>query len=188
MSLIKCPECQKEVSSAATSCPHCGYPLKADKKEIADNTMKCTAEVDYPQPISNEWIKKWKNRAKFIRIFWSIFFLCVSIYSSIRIAMYFVTYDLNTMFPFWSVIIWFISLCFFLILLINTHCSIRQIDGYNVVAYCSLTNKLIIEDKICQKKWFGRYLYGKLPNGKNIKVVFSAFDAQPDIQVSINDF
>lgn len=28
MALIKCPECQREVSDAAFSCPHCGYPLK----------------------------------------------------------------------------------------------------------------------------------------------------------------
>ncbi|MBK8064969.1 MAG: zinc ribbon domain-containing protein [Betaproteobacteria bacterium] len=25
--LIKCPECTKEVSDQATSCPHCGHPL-----------------------------------------------------------------------------------------------------------------------------------------------------------------
>ena len=28
MALIKCPECQKDVSTAAETCPHCGYPLK----------------------------------------------------------------------------------------------------------------------------------------------------------------
>lgn len=27
MSLIKCPECNKEVSSQSDKCPHCGYPL-----------------------------------------------------------------------------------------------------------------------------------------------------------------
>ena len=27
MALIKCPECNKEVSDKASSCPHCGYPL-----------------------------------------------------------------------------------------------------------------------------------------------------------------
>lgn len=26
--LIKCPECNREVSDQAVSCPHCGYPLK----------------------------------------------------------------------------------------------------------------------------------------------------------------
>lgn len=31
MSIIKCPECNKEVSDQAEACIHCGYPLK--KKE-----------------------------------------------------------------------------------------------------------------------------------------------------------
>ena len=29
MALIKCPECGKEVSDKATSCPQCGFPLSA---------------------------------------------------------------------------------------------------------------------------------------------------------------
>ncbi len=28
MALILCPECKKEVSTEAGTCPHCGYPLK----------------------------------------------------------------------------------------------------------------------------------------------------------------
>lgn len=28
MALIKCPECGGTVSDSATTCPHCGYPLK----------------------------------------------------------------------------------------------------------------------------------------------------------------
>ena len=30
--LIKCPECELQVSDKAVSCPHCGYPLKSKKK------------------------------------------------------------------------------------------------------------------------------------------------------------
>lgn len=30
--LIKCPECDLQVSDKAQSCPHCGYPLRADDK------------------------------------------------------------------------------------------------------------------------------------------------------------
>lgn len=29
--LINCPECGKEISDKAESCPKCGYPLKASK-------------------------------------------------------------------------------------------------------------------------------------------------------------
>lgn len=28
MALIKCPECEKEISDKAVSCPNCGYPIK----------------------------------------------------------------------------------------------------------------------------------------------------------------
>lgn len=28
MALIACPECGRQVSSAAASCPHCGHPLR----------------------------------------------------------------------------------------------------------------------------------------------------------------
>lgn len=31
MALMKCPECELQVSDKALSCPHCGYPLRADK-------------------------------------------------------------------------------------------------------------------------------------------------------------
>ena len=31
MALINCPECGKEVSDKAGTCPNCGYPLKKNK-------------------------------------------------------------------------------------------------------------------------------------------------------------
>lgn len=33
MSLINCPECQKEVSDKAELCPHCGYRLNDSSKK-----------------------------------------------------------------------------------------------------------------------------------------------------------
>ena len=30
--LVKCPECELQVSDKASSCPHCGYPLQPDAK------------------------------------------------------------------------------------------------------------------------------------------------------------
>lgn len=32
MALIKCPECELQVSDKALSCPHCGYPMQEDMK------------------------------------------------------------------------------------------------------------------------------------------------------------
>lgn len=30
--LLKCPECELQVSDKAKTCPHCGYPLKKEPK------------------------------------------------------------------------------------------------------------------------------------------------------------
>lgn len=32
--LIKCPECELQVSDKAIACPHCGYPMKSDTKSL----------------------------------------------------------------------------------------------------------------------------------------------------------
>lgn len=37
MALIKCPECSKQMSDKAESCPHCGYSL--EKKESSNKTL-----------------------------------------------------------------------------------------------------------------------------------------------------
>ncbi len=34
MALIKCPECEKEVSDRANACIHCGFPLAQTKSEL----------------------------------------------------------------------------------------------------------------------------------------------------------
>lgn len=184
MSLIKCPECQKEVSSSATSCPHCGYPLKSTVVDNKDNIEKLTVEPNYPQPISSEWSKKWKVRSIWMRVIGSVLTI-------LFIVLFF------TMLHFWHVIFGEASLFWLMFLIlpftisiaiaICTHCNIREIDGYTVVAYTVITRKLIIENVVCQSKLIGRYLYGKLPNGKNIKVVYSWWDNQPDIQVYDGD-
>lgn len=36
MSLIKCPECQREISDTSVSCPGCGYRLKT----MSDKSIK----------------------------------------------------------------------------------------------------------------------------------------------------
>ncbi len=33
MALIKCPECNKEISDKADACPHCAYPLRIKTDE-----------------------------------------------------------------------------------------------------------------------------------------------------------
>lgn len=43
MALITCPECGKQISSSAASCPHCGFPLQPDVNQTADvsNSQTC---------------------------------------------------------------------------------------------------------------------------------------------------
>ena len=42
MALIKCPECEREISTMATSCPHCGFPLEdQNPHEAAMRKKKC---------------------------------------------------------------------------------------------------------------------------------------------------
>jgi hypothetical protein len=33
MALVDCPECSKQISTAASSCPHCGHPLRKANPE-----------------------------------------------------------------------------------------------------------------------------------------------------------
>ena len=42
MALIKCPECNREISSVAKFCPHCGYPLSDEKpiEEVKSDSKK----------------------------------------------------------------------------------------------------------------------------------------------------
>ncbi len=37
MSLVNCPECQKEISDTVKKCPQCGYTLKSNNKKIEFN-------------------------------------------------------------------------------------------------------------------------------------------------------
>ena len=38
--LIKCPECNREISDQAISCPHCGYPLKKKTNKKVEEAPK----------------------------------------------------------------------------------------------------------------------------------------------------
>ena len=43
MSLIQCPDCKKEVSPRATSCPHCGAPMEVEQTLV--NCSDCGKEI-----------------------------------------------------------------------------------------------------------------------------------------------
>ena len=36
MALIRCPECNREISDKAAACPGCGYPLQDHTEEVSE--------------------------------------------------------------------------------------------------------------------------------------------------------
>lgn len=49
--LVKCPECELQVSDKAPACPHCGYPMKPSvkrKPRAKNNKRKTPPERVWP--------------------------------------------------------------------------------------------------------------------------------------------
>jgi len=67
MSLVKCPECQSEVSDRASSCPKCGFPLK----ESAVSSKEKIVTVNKAENIELT-SKKWKIMKL---VFWPMFII-----------------------------------------------------------------------------------------------------------------
>lgn len=40
MAIIKCPECQNDISDKASSCPHCGFSLHHKEEELERNAKR----------------------------------------------------------------------------------------------------------------------------------------------------
>ena len=45
MSLINCPECNKEISDKAVNCPHCGNPINEQKPIVVRKDYKSKAKA-----------------------------------------------------------------------------------------------------------------------------------------------
>lgn len=71
MALLKCPECGKDVSSAATTCPHCGYPLKSDSLPTtsANSSIIQSSTIPADTGKSSSSDSKWKKRFILIVLF-----------------------------------------------------------------------------------------------------------------------
>lgn len=70
MALIKCPECGKEISDKATSCPNCGCPINAEtlkSNTIQDQKEKEKAEEPYRQ-MARERKKPLSRKSKIVMI------------------------------------------------------------------------------------------------------------------------
>ena len=47
MALIKCPECHKEISDKAPTCPHCGCPLSNNPEVVIDEKASAIIERNH---------------------------------------------------------------------------------------------------------------------------------------------
>lgn len=66
--LIKCPECDKEVSDVAKSCPHCGFPIE-NIENVVDGSQKNNG-VHYARPTQSLRPKEETNGNKGKGLFW----------------------------------------------------------------------------------------------------------------------
>jgi hypothetical protein len=181
MSLIICPECGKEISSQAESCPHCGFPIK----KIIDEVVKNPSNKSEPLK-DTTWTAKWFKKASSLKAslaqLWIanlgiaiiMYIVCFTLKESVKTILYLI---LGRIFIGLSGVIFII----FIVSLISTKVKRMKIDGYTIVVYATLINHiLIIENKIVEKT-SNRTLNGKLPNGREIIVNI----ALPDSSIQI---
>ena len=58
MALIKCPECGRQVSDKALTCPNCGCPIGTTINQAKKESL------NYPAPVDHGWVNKWYKRKK----------------------------------------------------------------------------------------------------------------------------
>lgn len=74
MALIKCPECGKEISDKASSCPNCGCPIEIQKTEVVNNISE--------QQITRQSSKKLNKKIiPIVVILAVVAIICVIIYN-----------------------------------------------------------------------------------------------------------
>lgn len=54
MALISCPECKKEISDQATSCPHCGFPIEKFRTPFPKTNVARTTPPPLPDMLSHK--------------------------------------------------------------------------------------------------------------------------------------
>lgn len=62
MSLIRCPECKKEISDRATACPHCGYPI--ENMDFYQSETSISSEAEPPEGAAAKIMSLVKDKAK----------------------------------------------------------------------------------------------------------------------------
>lgn len=65
MSIIKCPECGRDISNAAAQCPHCGFPIKKSEGSFSN------------VPVKNQSVVQTKRKTKKVWAISGIFFVAI---------------------------------------------------------------------------------------------------------------
>ena len=176
MALIKCPECSHEVSTLATSCPNCGFPMsKYDALEKTIENSKTVSEIVEIDPeIASPWIKKYEEElikkergiTRAYIIMFAVSFMLLMLGYGIGEPI------LALLIP--GYLLFFTAIGCLVVMLImknSRHITVRIIDGYTVLlCWNAFEAKLVVEDVIQNKVhncWFG-ILYGTLPNNRQI--------------------
>ena len=180
MALIKCPECGKDVSTAAGACPHCGFPIK--------NNVKNDQEEDFVKPLDSSWLDDWKKKPGRGKIALTFVYL-INLALLILFIVLLVTGndEYNTYALLMTFVLGFASiftLSFLIAGLICMKYKIIDCDGYHAIAIAGFWNNyLVIENKVFEKG-HNRHLDGTFPNGKHVKADFAFWDSS--IRLSIN--
>lgn len=92
MALISCPECGKEISNYADSCPHCGFPIKKEKEEselfniiLTSTTFMSDCRVKTAEFLQNSLDMSFKEAIKLVESTPSTIFVNISKQNAIRI-------------------------------------------------------------------------------------------------------
>lgn len=198
MALIKCPECNKDVSTEASSCPNCGYPIA---KKIVKNNRSVA-----PKPINSEWLSRWNNKpvlTKFMvfgSFLISLVFLIIfsNLYNSdlVKEYDYFgdVQYYNKDIYLFPISIFGFLALFLFIASIISlfmVKIFKKNIDGYNMVVYIGFwKNYLMIEDEFHDSNWGSIFhntlLSDALPNGKQVIATLSSGSVTFKVELTPN--
>ena len=205
MSLIKCPECGKEISSMAETCPHCGYPIhknpstnSSNNNPFSNNSSSYQSEppVENKQPqrrgglgrsnpVFNTkansfpaWTKKWERRGKNIRA------ICITIDILLTIPFLFLyLYTHNYVFLIVLVVvtvILFIPAAF----VRSIRTEIRQSGGNVILVHSAFFKYLVVDEEILCKTT-SKTLSGYLPDGKRVTAVISG--RRKPVKIEIDD-
>ena len=180
MALIKCPECGKEVSTAAETCPHCGYPINKNEP------VKEKQVENYPKPKDSSWINKWKKKETKGRWTWTLLFFASLLLVGLFVILLNVDREVTSYGTYakfgWIIMVAiassvaFIIFVFWIVALLSSKVITRQYDGYTVLVYVGFKNLLIVENEIQDFGTSNRFLYGQLPNKKQVWVNISILD------------